>query len=265
MTRFVVVRGDSEAARFGIGKLASISDGTAAVAFFHAPTSEPVLARVAASDVELTAVPEQTRAYWLDPRSGAWRVGRVMDDAEERVLVRFPNREDQLLSVDDVYVRWQKAIDDPTPYLAGRINETPLFADGRSGFVRAIIRQRAACLGMSALFSSIIELEPHQVEVVRRVLQDPVQRYLLADEVGLGKTIEAGVLIRQYVQDDPDHRTVVLVPAPLIAQWRGELRRRFLLSEELDESVLTVASDDVEAFLRRREARECWWSTKRTT
>ena len=98
---------------------------------------------------------------------------------------------------------------------------------------------------MSALFSSIIELEPHQVEVVRRVLQDPVKRYLLADEVGLGKTIEAGVLIRQYVQDDPDHRIVVLVPAPLIAQWRGERCRRFLLSEELVESVLTVASDDV--------------------
>jgi hypothetical protein len=34
------------------------------------------------------------------------------------------------------------------------------------------------------------------VEVVRRVLQDPAQRYLLADEVGLGKTIEAGILIR---------------------------------------------------------------------
>ena len=59
----------------------------------------------------------------------------------------------------------------------------------------------------------MIDLEPHQVEVVRRVLQDPVQRYLLADEVGLGKTIEAGILIRQYVLDDPDrHQVVVLVP-----------------------------------------------------
>lgn len=71
-----------------------------------------------------------------------------------------------------------------------------MFAEARSGFVRAIIGQRAACQGMSALYSSVIELDSHQVEVVRRVLQDPAQRYLLADEVGLGKTIEAGILIR---------------------------------------------------------------------
>jgi ATP-dependent helicase HepA len=90
--------------------------------------------------------------------------------------------------------------------LARQINETPMFAEARSGFVRAIIGQRAACQGMSALYSSVIELDSHQVEVVRRVLQDPAQRYLLADEVGLGKTIEAGILIRQYVHDDPDHR-----------------------------------------------------------
>jgi ATP-dependent helicase HepA len=201
MGRFVVVHGDSEPARFGIGKLESYSGRTARISFFDGPTTEPVVVEVPRADVELAAVPEQTRAYWQDPRSGAWRVGRVAADAEERILVRFPNREDQLLSVDDLNVRWRKPIDDPTSYLAQRINETPIFADGRSGFVRAIIGQRAACQGMSALFSSVIELEPHQIEVVRRVLQDPVQRYLLADEVGLGKTIEAGILVRQYVHD----------------------------------------------------------------
>jgi ATP-dependent helicase HepA len=198
--------------------------------------------------VKLAALPEQTRAYWQDPRSGAWRVGRVAADAEERILVRFPNREDQLLSVDELNVRWSKPIEDPTSYLAQRINETPIFADGRSGFVSAIIGQRAACQGMSALFSSVIELEPHQIEVVRRVLQDPVQRYLLADEVGLGKTIEAGILVRQYVHDDPSHRVVILVPAPLAFQWRDELCRRFQLGAELDASLLVISTDDVDGF-----------------
>jgi ATP-dependent helicase HepA len=202
MSRFVVVRGDSALAKLGIGKIESDVAGFAQVAFYDNPTAEPILVEVPTADVRLVAVPEQTRAYWQDPRSGAWRVGRVIADAEERILVRFPNRDDQLLSTDDVYIRWRKPIADPTSYLAHWINETPIFADGRSGFVRAIIAQRAACQGISALFSSVIELEPHQVEVVRRVLQDPVQRYLLADEVGLGKTIEAGILIRQYVHDD---------------------------------------------------------------
>jgi ATP-dependent helicase HepA len=248
MSRFVVVHGDSEAARFGIGKLESLSGRTARISFFDGPTTDPVVVEVPRADVELAALPEQTRAYWQDPRSDAWRVGRVAADAEERILVRFPNREDQLLSVDDLNVRWRKPIDDPTSYLAQWINETPIFADGRSGFVRAIIGQRAACQGMSALFSSVIELEPHQIEVVRRVLQDPVQRYLLADEVGLGKTIEAGILVRQYVHDDPNHRVVILVPPPLAFQWRDELCRRFLLGAELDASLLVISSDDVDEF-----------------
>src|SRR5262245_55999562 len=112
------------------------------------------------------------------------------------------------------------------------------------------MEQRGASLGMSALLSSGIELEAHQVEVVRRVLQDPVQRYLLADEVGLGKTIEAGVLIRQYVIDDPnDHRILVLVPPSLVAQWADELRRRFFLSVDTsDERVRVISTADLPAI-----------------
>src|ERR1700730_4534069 len=100
MNRFVVVTGDSEPARFGIGKLESYRGRTARISFFDGPTTEPVVVEVPRADVKLAALPEQTRAYWQDPRSSAWRVGRVAGDAEERILVRFPNREDQLLSVD---------------------------------------------------------------------------------------------------------------------------------------------------------------------
>ena len=57
------------------------------------------------------------------------------------------------------------------------------------------LNERAAARGMGALISSSIELYEHQIEVARRVLDDPVQRYLLADEVGLGKTIEAGLIM----------------------------------------------------------------------
>jgi ATP-dependent helicase HepA len=107
------------------------------------------------------------------------------------------------------------------------------------------MRQRAASMGMSALLACVVELEAHQVEVVRRVLQDPVQRYLLADEVGLGKTIEAGVLIRQCILDAEKNCTVlVLVPAPLVGQWRSELSSKFFLGRCLDRSVHVVAFDD---------------------
>ena len=64
------------------------------------------------------------------------------------------------------------------------------------------------------------------------------QRYLLADEVGLGKTIEAGVLIRQCVLDAPNEAAIlILAPEPLIRQWRGELSNRFfplILPRQID-------------------------------
>ena len=49
------------------------------------------------------------------------------------------------------------------------------------------MQQRAISRGMTGLLSANIELYPHQVEVIRRVLEDPIQRYLLADEVGFRK------------------------------------------------------------------------------
>ena len=81
------------------------------------------------------------------------------------------------------------------------------------------------------LASSKIELFPHQVEVVRRVLQDPVVRYLLADEVGLGKTIEAGAILRQLRLDSPQMPINVFAPEVLVQQWCNELADRFDLRD----------------------------------
>src|SRR5690606_2440632 len=107
------------------------------------------------------------------------------------------------------------------------------------------MRQRAASMGMSALLACAIELEAHQIEVVRRILQDPVQRYLLADEVGLGKTVEACILIRQCVLDTEQNCIVlVVVPAALVGQWRSELSSKFFLGRCLDRSIHVVAFDD---------------------
>jgi ATP-dependent helicase HepA len=103
---------------------------------------------------------------------------------------------------------------------------------------------------MTGLLSAGIELEPHQIEVARRVLQDPVQRYLLADEVGLGKTIEAGIIIRQFVLDDPTgHEVLVVVPPHLVDQWIAELSRRFALDSTSDRGIQVVPYDRVDTAL----------------
>lgn len=241
MAAFVKI--DSAQAPPGIGKVVSVSGTHATVQYFHSPIHEPENVTVPLSMVREVTIPPQTRAYWFDDALKAWRVGRIIDGDDKRTEVRFPNGEDRTLPSDDLYIRWDKPIVDPAPFLAQFVAETPLFADARSAFAQALTAQRGASLGMSALLSSGIELEAHQIEVVRRVLQDPVQRYLLADEVGLGKTIEAGVLIRQYALDEPeDHRVVILVPPSLVVQWTEELRRRFYLRPNAEDEKIRIVS-----------------------
>jgi len=217
-------------ASWGVGKLIGRSGDTYTVEYFDAPTSATILAEFSIAEIERAIIPEQTRIYYFNPSLGRWEIGRLLDDHGDRQTVQFPNQVTRHLNVVDVHVRWSTPIADPTPFLANRINESPRFSDGRTAFIRSQIAQRAASLGMSAILSSIIDLEGHQVEVVRRVLQDPVQRYLLADEVGLGKTIEAGLLIRQCVLDcGKDAQIVIVVPDALVDQWQLELVEKFHL------------------------------------
>lgn len=243
MKRFVRAK-DHPCSAWGVGKVIDTRDTDASVSWFDSPLTEPVVEQVTISKLVPVNLERQTRVYWLDRDLDAWRVGRVLDADDLKAEVRFANQKDLFLSVADLEVRWDLPVDEPSAFLAARINESPQFAQARTRFARSLIAQRGACSGMSGLISSIIDLEQHQYEVVRRVLQDPVQRYLLADEVGLGKTIEAGVLIRQYVLDNPDqHRVLVLAPQALVVQWRRELRKRFLLGDLLDESLHVIPTN----------------------
>lgn len=227
-----------ELAGLGIGKLLSQVGPACTVEYFDAPMLEPVLRESLSSELRSVSIPAQTRVYAFDTAAGYWEVGRVIDDHGDSQLVQFPNGNKLYLPVRNVFVRWDRTIEDPTSFLAAGISETPRFADSRGPFMRTLLQQRSAALGISALPSSAIDLEAHQMEVVRKVLQDPVQRYLLADEVGLGKTIEAGVLIRQCILDDREAAfIVVIVPDALVLQWRMELSAKFFLGALLDKTV----------------------------
>lgn len=82
-----------------------------------------------------------------------------------------------------------------------------------------------------------LELYAHQRHAVLRVLQAMRGRAVLADEVGLGKTIEAGVIIREYVLRGLVRRALVLVPASLVGQWEEELTQRLRLDVRVITSV----------------------------
>lgn len=68
---------------------------------------------------------------------------------------------------------------------------------------------------------------PHQVETARKVLQELHGRAILADEVGLGKTIEAGLIMKEYLLRGLARKVLVLTPASLVLQWTRELNEKF--------------------------------------
>jgi len=74
-----------------------------------------------------------------------------------------------------------------------------------------------------------LELFPHQREVLRRAVWEMGGRALLADEVGLGKTIEAGLILVEYMSRGLAEQILILVPASLALQWQRELAEKFSL------------------------------------
>lgn len=157
-------------------------------------------------------------------------------------LVGVPR--DIVLHEDQFYVRWNRPLADLAGAIQHGLTETSEFHEARSELLAALVRQRQVSRGLSGVISAPVRLYHHQLDTVARVLADPHVRYLLADEVGLGKTIEAGLVIRQMMIDDPQAEVLVLVPETLVGQWLSELKDRLALGRELDERRLIVMSHD---------------------
>ncbi len=79
---------------------------------------------------------------------------------------------------------------------------------------------------LSSLSDEIIPL-PHQLYVLERVLSDNNIRYILADEVGLGKTIESGMVIKELKLRGLIKRILIVCPKGLVTQWELEMRQKF--------------------------------------
>jgi superfamily II DNA or RNA helicase len=74
-----------------------------------------------------------------------------------------------------------------------------------------------------------VDLLDHQIETLRKVLKQFRGRVLLADEVGLGKTIEACMALKEYALRRMAEHVLILTPAPLVGQWREELETKFAM------------------------------------
>jgi ATP-dependent helicase HepA len=110
--------------------------------------------------------------------------------------------------------------------LIGRLEQSPV---------------RGLCGGRTSLI-------PHQLYIAHEVAHRQAPRVLLADEVGLGKTIEAGLIMHHQMLTGRAERILIVVPEPLLHQWLVEMRRRFNLRFALFDDERYWQADDANPF-----------------
>ena len=150
---------------------------------------------------------------WRGELVAGWRSVDLPEAVEHNLLKLIPPDED-----------WKP----PNPY---EQPETPTCQPLSDDDLAAIerIRQAPTTSTGVGLLSAGITPWPHQLNIARRICDTWPRSYLLADEVGLGKTIEAGLVIRELMLAGKVTTALILVPASVLIQWQQELAEKFLL------------------------------------
>jgi ATP-dependent helicase HepA len=163
-----------------------------------------------------------------------FRVGqKVAGQKQNFVIERVSEAQGLLTYHNGTRVLAESELDDAQPISRAdeRLLSTRIDAPDRFDFRLQALTRRAAVMRSPAwgLASARIDLIPHQLRVAGIVAQRRPPRALLADEVGLGKTIEAGMVLARLLASGRIARVLVLAPPSLTAQWFVELLRRFNL------------------------------------
>ncbi len=130
--------------------------------------------------------------------------------------------------------------------LAGQVDDLATFDLRVEALQRRSRNRQSAARGF---VGGRVDLIPHQLSIAGEVAARLVPRVLLADEVGLGKTIEAGLTLHRLHLIGRASRILILVPEPLLHQWFVEMLRRFNLLFSLfdEERCVSIERHDLEA------------------
>ena len=211
----------------GIGRLVHRAS-TSTVEYMRAP-GDTERVSVPLRHLRRAETPLNARVFWQT--GSEWRHGRVEWVLPEQYRVRVSDGSVASIPEEDLFTPADGPGFNPASYLRHLVLDPVRNYSVRRAWVDAWRVQHEAAGGLDGILSSAVNLHAHQLLAVNRVLHDPIQRYLLADEVGLGKTIEAGMILRQYLLEEDDGTAVVLVPAELCQQWEEELETKLLVGD----------------------------------
>lgn len=184
-----------------------------------------------------------------------------LDGEEEPVVVDEVGAETSRLADGRVVTSarlWPLAApDDPIDRLGAlQTDRAAAFRNRVDGLLLSEIRQAR---GLGSFLGGRIAIFPHQLHVAERAAASDPVRWLLADEVGLGKTIEACLVLSRLLRTDRADRALVVAPSTLTVQWLGELYRKFhqtfvLLDRRRREDVAREHGEGFNPFEAHRHA-----------
>jgi ATP-dependent helicase HepA len=159
-----------------------------------------------------------------------YKVTRVTESAGVAVYT-VGTAEGEEIDVSEVALAAELELNQPQQrLLTGQIDSATLFETRFKAVQHLHELDQTEVRGLLAPRTLLL---PHQVYLAQQVGTRHAPRVMLADEVGLGKTIEAGMIIHQQLHTQRAKRVLVLTPEPLMAQWLVELRRKFNLRFDL--------------------------------
>ena len=129
----------------------------------------------------------------------------------------------------------------------------------------SVIEQVKKLIGMSE-YKDKIQILKHQTDTALRVINNFPNRALLSDEVGLGKTIEAGMIIKEYIVRKYSKKILILTPASLAYQWQEEMRSKFNEyfhipkdSEDYDHDKIIISIDTAKTDKHSQIIKGIYW------
>ena len=148
--------------------------------------------------------------------------------------IQFQNK---IESVSEEFIYFISHYQSPNPIDQLKRYElhNPIWRDKRNLILESYRELQNTTFGIEDLVGTRVHLLNHQAEVIAEVLSHSICRFVLADEVGLGKTIEACVILKSLRKRE-DITTLIIAPQTLIRQWHNELNNKFWLNFNIIES-----------------------------
>jgi len=146
---------------------------------------------------------------------------------------------------------------DPATQLLKYEFQNPCWLLGRSIVTKTMNALENSIYGFKELAGCKIFLMPHQLKSIMRCLQGDKCRYMLADEVGMGKTIEAACVLKVFFSKHSNVNALVVAPSSLLEQWKMELFLKFDLCEGENENGNYITFAEMEQAAEH-ECKEIW-------